>query len=144
MSRGKTWEFTSLLYGSIEVRTKTGDLVFSMKRKGEKGNEYYLYELHEDKMDTETLPKFQKMWPMLKLLAARFGYALFNFGEVEARIKECIKANEFGDAAIDVLDEATGKSCKLTIGLTKRYFDEMTKEEKELVGNQVPGVELRP
>jgi len=122
--------FKTLLGPSLEVRNKKGELVLSMKRKGLKyGQLYYLFEMRLDRVEPERLSKFQAAWDVIKSLAREMDIPLFNIDEVQhATISEVSKMastmqeppplGEPFDIKIDILNHATGKITKLTLGIT--------------------------
>jgi len=122
--------FRTLIGPNLEVRNKQNEVVLSMKRKGEKYDQlYYLFEMHVDRVEPEKLAKFQAAWDMIKTLAREMGIPLFNAEEVfqtaslelrkmASTTQETPRLGEPIDITIDILNHATGKTHKLTLGIT--------------------------
>jgi len=118
--------FETLLGPSLQVTNKQGEVVLSLKRKGLKyGQLYYLFEMHMDRVEPEKLSRFQTVWEMIKSLAKNMGIPLYNADDVLACVKSHLsqqgeppKLGEPFDIKIDILDHATGKTNKLTVGVT--------------------------
>jgi len=120
-------DMSGLLSPNLEVRNEKGELVFSMKRKGQKyGQLYYIFEFHWDRADPKIIAKLNEAWEIMKYVAARIGIPLFDvnqiMGELE-KAKERIKTLPMEgttDISIPVIDHATGETHNLTVGVTKK------------------------
>lgn len=114
--------FEELLGADLQVRNEKGDLIFSLKRKGEKyGSIYYLFELRWDRMKPEELIKFNIAWKIIKKTAADMGFPLYDIEEIRMKAKEKMKTLKERSAnfSVEVLDHATGKTNVLTLGISK-------------------------
>lgn len=72
-------EFESdLLFPTLIAKNKRGEVVFSMKRKGEKfGQLYYLFEFRWDRVDPDEMARLGAVWAVTKLAAANMGIPLY-------------------------------------------------------------------
>lgn len=128
MSEETTLDET-LLFPTMLVKNKEGEVIFSMKRKGEKyGQLYYLFELHWDRVDPDQIAKLDAVWAITKLVAARMDIPLYDAGQVMDEIKkQTLKRIPIGkteDIPIPVLNHATGEIDSLVVGVTKKPLEE--------------------
>jgi len=120
-------DFSNLLSPSLEVRNKRGEIIFSMKRKGEKyGQLYYLFEWHWDRVDSEMLGKVSATWELIKAISRQMSIPLYDINDVTKKIEEEIKRVPLGttkDISVPILNHATGKVNNLVVGIRREPLE---------------------
>jgi hypothetical protein len=112
---------------SLEVRNKTGELIFALKSKEK--YDYYLFELHRDRMEPEDQVAFNKVWFLLRSVARELNIPLHDIADVQQKFEEKIEElgkagrlepNKTVDVKIEIFDHAFETMRILTIGVTPK------------------------
>ena len=133
-----TLETTGLLHATMELKNKSGEIIFKMKRKDDYGSLFYVFEKNEDLMSSEEKENFAKAFELISISAAYMGTPLYDSKELiegiagktqillrtRAAERARKKADKTGktvlvrDIDIKVFDHATGRINNLTVGIS--------------------------
>jgi len=126
--RQTTLTYSELQYPTMTVYNKTSKkIIFALKRKHNYG--YYLFEIHPENCTTdEEKQKLRLGLHYSKIIARLLDIPLFNIAEETVQLNNAMtkaigdgklkKEGDSTDVDISILDHATGKECRLTVGLT--------------------------
>jgi len=150
MSEYRVIDPSDLMGANIELRNSKGEIIFAMKRKDTHGPTYYIFETHEDRMDSdEDRAKFEQAFTVIKAAAAHIGFPFYDMKEIndalQAQMKAVMETDDFKEASkkvdegdvdkkgwsfvkdvsFKVFDHATGSIHTLTVGVN---LMDMTKD----------------
>lgn len=131
-------EYSGLMYADFELKSESGEVYFSIKRKDGWGPAYYVFEKNLEVLSEEEQIDFKEAWSRMTRLAGLIGISLYDSAEimqaVETQIKKVLtsedaerameKADETGELAlvrdidISLFDHGKGRITSLTIGIS--------------------------